>query len=274
MGAFFPDDPEEQFTIGRKSGFARYKELLGENWKTFIGVGFLTALFYIPIAAGLVAAVLTKSLLVALASGLLGGLIFGPGKSCMIDLIMRRMRDDEDHWWYCWKKAIRQNWKASLIPGALEGLFLAALTWVVFLFFSQRLLLGEWGTIAIFAFVVLFLTMIFSILWPQVVIFDQSVLLSLKNAFFFMIFHFFKVLLAALLQIVFWAIIVLFMPWTAFVIPALNVWYIFFLYLSVIYYHLDDDFHIEEKIEAKTEAENAAFRNDSEGEDDGTSGGQ
>ena len=72
MGLFFAGD-EERFIPGvRKAGFPRYKEVLEGSWKEFFFVGFLTLLYFIPFAAGMVYAVLSKSALFALASGLVG----------------------------------------------------------------------------------------------------------------------------------------------------------------------------------------------------------
>ena len=79
MGLFFTDD-EERFTSGlRKSGFPRYKEVLEASWKDFIKAGFLTLVFHIPLAAGLVYAVGSRSALAAILAGLLGGMIGGVG---------------------------------------------------------------------------------------------------------------------------------------------------------------------------------------------------
>lgn len=250
MGLFFAGD-EERFTPGvRKSGFPRYKEVLEGSWKDLIKVGFITLLFFLPLAAGLVYAVGAQSSLVAIGAGLLGGALSGPGFACLEDLILRRLRDDLADWWLCWKRAIRQNWRSSLLPGAVQGLFLGLIV------FSGALIL--WGaapvtpgTLLLLAVSALLGTMVLSVWWPQVVLFDQKPLPQLKNAVFFCVFHFSKVLGAALVQLVWWAVMFLFLPWTAFVVPVLGVWYILFLSLHLIYPALDADFRIEEQIEEK-----------------------
>lgn len=250
MGLFFAGD-EERFTPGlRKSGFPRYKEVLEGNWKDFIKVGFVTLLFFLPLAAGLVWAVGAKSSLAAMGAGLLGGAISGPGFACLEDLILRRLRDDLADVWVCWKKAFRQNWRASLLPGAVQGLFLGLLVFAGALILWGAAPLTP-GNLLLLALSSLLGTMVLTVWWPQVVLFEQKPLPQVKNAVFFCIFHFGKVLGAALVQMAWWAVMFLFLPWTAFVVPVLGLWYILFLALHLIYPKLDEDFHIEEQIEEK-----------------------
>ena len=250
MGLFFGGD-EERFTPGvRKGGFPRYKEVLEGNWKDFIKVGFITLLFFIPLAAGLFYAVGSQSALAAIGAGLVGGVISGPGFACMEDLILRRLRDDKADWTVCWKRSMKQNWKASLLPGAIQGLFLALIV-----FAGALILWGaapiSVGTLLLLALSILLGTMVLTVWWAQVVTFEQKALQQVKNAVLFGVFHFGKTLLAALLQIAWWAVMALFMPWTAFVVPFLGLWYILFVALHLIYPMLDADFHIEEQIEEK-----------------------
>lgn len=250
MGLFLAEDVE-RFTPGvRKAGFPRYKEVLEGNWKDFIKVGFITLLFFLPLAAGLAYAVGAQSSLAAIGAGLIGGAVSGPGFACMEDLILRRLRDDLADWWVCWKRSLRQNGKAALLPGAVQGVFLGLIV------FSGALI--YWGAapvtpanLILLAGSTLLGTMVLTLWWPQVVLFDQKPLPQIKNAVFFSLFHFGKVLVSALVQMAWWAVMFLFLPWTAFVVPILGVWYILFLALHLIYPLLDEDFRIEEQIEEK-----------------------
>ena len=117
MGLFFGGFDDRSIPGLRKGGFARYREVLEENWKDFIKVGFITLVFFIPLGAGLVYAVGTKSALLAILAGLAGGAISGLGYACMVDLILRRLRNDRDDWSVCWKRSMKQNALASLLPG-------------------------------------------------------------------------------------------------------------------------------------------------------------
>ncbi len=250
MGLFFGGDEDRTIPGVRKGGFARYKEILEANWKIFFLVGFIALAFHLPLAAGLVYAVGARSSLAAIGAGLVGGAIAGPGYAGLVDLIMRRLRDDKADWTVCWKRSFRQNWRASLLPGAVQGLFLGLIV-----FAGALILWGaapvSVGTLLLLALSILLGAMVLTVWWPQVVTFDQKAPQQVKNAVLFGVFHFGKVLLSALLQIVWWAVMALFLPWTAFVLPFIGLWYILFVALHLIYPALDADFHIEEQIEEK-----------------------
>ena len=250
MGLFFAGD-EEHFVPGlRKAGFPRYKEVLEGSWKEFFFVGFLTRLYFIPFAGGMVYAVLSKSALAALAAGLVGGAVAGPGFACLVDLILRRLRNDRDDWWPCYRRAMGQNWRAAILPGVVQCLFLGMIV------FAAALMIWGAGTVTMGTLLLLLaasllLSMLLLGWWPQVVLFEQKALIQIKNALFFAIFHFKKVFAAALVQVLWWAIIALFMPWTAFVVPILGVWWVLYVGLFLIYPDLDKDFRVEEQIEEK-----------------------
>lgn len=249
MGLFFPDE-REQYTGLRKSGFPRYREVLEGSWKDFLRVGFITLLFYVPLAAGVAFAVLSRSLLAALLSGVVGGAVAGVGYACLVDLIMRRLRDDKGDWWVCWKRALRQNWRDALLPGALQNTYLAVIV------FGGALVL--WGaakvtpmTLVLIALSTLIVIMLFTVWWPQIVIFSQTTVIRLKNSLLFMIKYFWKALLSAFLQLVWWALAFLLLPWTAFLVPVLGIWYILFLSLHLVYPELDEALKIEDEIAEK-----------------------
>lgn len=247
MGLFYTGEEERSVPGFRKSGFPRYKEVLERSWKDFVVVGFVTLLFYLPLGAGLVYAVGTRSALLALLAGALGGAILGPGYACMVDLILRRLRDDLDDRWVCWKRAMRQNARAAVLPGIVQGLLIALAV------FAGALIYWGAATVSAADMILLGLSallglMVLSVWWPQVVLFEQKPLPQLKNAVFFCLIHFGRALISALLQLLWWAVMFLFLPWTAFVVPVLGLWYILFLSLHVIYPLLDKEFRIEEQI--------------------------
>lgn len=231
----------------RSVGFARYKEVLEDNWKTFFIVGFISIVFYIPFAAGMVYAYLSKSALVALLSGIIGGAIAGPGMAAMYDNVLRRLRNDFSDWWTCWKKAIKQNWHAAILPGVIQLTFVSMVLFSVMLMYwgASR---PSLGTIAILAVGSLFMTMVMTVWWAQSVLFSQKSVIMIKNSLLFCLFHFWRALAAAAIQVGYWFIMMLLMPWTAYFLPILNVWYIRFVSLLIIYRPLNQDLKIEEQI--------------------------
>ncbi len=249
MGLFFPDD-EKHYTGVRAVGFPRYRELLERNFKEFFLVGFISLVLLIPWGLGIAFALLSKSILVMLLSGVVGGAIGGPGIGCMYDLILRRLRDDKNDWWFCFKKSLRQNWRASLLPGIVQGVFLGFLVFsCAMMWWAERPLSP--GTLGVLALSTVFFLALLSLWWPQVVLFEQKTPVRIKNAVGFILFHPGRSLGAALLQAGWWLVAFLFLPWSAFLVPFLNVWYILYLAMFLLYRPMEEAFQIEAQIEAR-----------------------
>ena len=53
---------------------------------------------------------------------------------------------------------------------------------------------------------------------------------------------------AAALQLVWWLLFVLFLPWTGFLVPFLGVWFIWFVCFFLLYNDFNAAYGIEEKI--------------------------
>ena len=85
--------------------------------------------------------------------------------------------------------------------------------------------------------------------WPQLVLFDQSAFIRLKNCLLFCITYFWRVLAVALLQLAYWLLHILFAPWTALLLPLLGIWYIVFLSQFLLYDRLNEAFRIEERFQ-------------------------
>lgn len=246
MGLFFPDEPN-YFPDQRPVGFKRYAQVLERDWKRFFLVDLLTLASLIPFAAGVIVSVLTSSLLVLIPSCIIGGTIAGPGMACMYDCILRSLRDNRDDWWHNYKKAFRQNLGASVLPGIVMCVFLGFVVFAGAMMWWSQLPITA-GTVAIMLASTLIVTMVFSIWWPQIVLFNQRPQIQLKNCLLFIIQYFWKTLGVAALQILWWVIMGLFMPWTAFVVPFLGVWYILYVSMFFLYEKLDYAFKIEEQI--------------------------
>lgn len=246
MGMFFPDDPD-YFPEVRPRGLARYKQVLEREWKRFFFVDLLTLAYWIPYGLGVGYALLSSSVVVLIPVCLVGGMLVGPGMACMYDAIFRGLRDDLDDWWVCYKKAFRQNFRASVLPGMLMCLFLGFLIFhCAMLWWSARP--AGFGTVAVLIVSTLICTVIFTLWWPQIVLFDQKPVIQLKNCLLFTLQNFWPVLRSAGVQLLWWAVTVLFLPWTAFLVPFLGVWYILYVACFLIYDRLDEAFRIEEQI--------------------------
>lgn len=246
MGLFYKDE-KDYFPGIRKVGFARYREILEENWKQFFFCGFLTLIFFIPFAGGMTYAILSKSAAIALISGVVGGAIAGPGLACMYDLILRRLRDDRSDWWFCWKKAMKNNWKAAILPGIVQCVSFGMTVFSCALMYWGATA-PSIGTTVILVVAALLVSMILTAWWVQVVLFEQKLILRLKNSLFFVVLHFGKNFLSSFVRILWFVIIFLLFPWSMFVLPFLGIWYTLFLGLLILYRSLNAEFKIEKQI--------------------------
>ena len=84
--------------------------------------------------------------------------------------------------------------------------------------------------------------------WPQVVLFEESNLHRLQNAILFCLKYGKHVIGTAILQLGWWLLFVLFLPWTGFLVPFLGVWFIWFVCFFLLYSDFDAAYGIEEKI--------------------------
>ncbi len=246
MGLFFPSDPDH-FPEVRKTGFPRYTEVLERDWKRFICGNFLTLLFFFPLVLGVGYAVLSSSVLVLIPASIVGGAIAGLGIAGMYDMILRALRDNMDDWWFSYKKAMKQNFTSALLPGAGLGLFLGFFCFACYMLWVSGQSLTP-GTAAILAAAAMVVLVVYSIWWPQVVLFSQRPSIQLKNCLLFTIQNFWAVVGISALQLLWWVVFVLLLPWTAFLVPFLGVWYLWFVSTHLIYPRLDKAFRIEEQI--------------------------
>ncbi|MGM9604586.1 MAG: hypothetical protein ACI3XG_05935 [Faecousia sp.] len=245
MGMFVPEDKFYDETK-RQTGLNRYKQLLGRHFGDWLKLNALTILGLLPLAAGIGLAIGTSSILVLLPCAAAGGMIFGPFLSGMYDSLLRAMRDDPMPWWQNYQKSWKQNFRGSLVPGALLGLMVG-----IFCFMGMMLWWAQTapslGTILLFLFSSLLTMVIAQLYWSQLVLFQQSPVIRLRNALLFCIQNFWRVMGVGLLQLAYWGIYILFAPWTLLILPIVGIWYILFLSQFLLYDRLNEAFQIEEQ---------------------------
>lgn len=245
MGLFIPEDKDYN-EAARQVGFNRYKQLLSAHFGDWFKVNLLTVLGALPLAAGITLSILSSSILVLIPCSLLGGMLFGPFLAGMYDAVLQGMRDDPHHWWENYRRSWKQNFKSSLLPGAILGLFLG-----MYAFMGMLLLWAETvptaRTVAAYLLSGLLLIWICTLYWPQLVLFEQRNLDRIRNMVLFSAKYPWKVLKCSLLQLGYWGIYLLFAPWTLLLIPVLSIWYIAFLSMHLIYDQMNKELEIEER---------------------------
>ena len=245
MGMFIPEDKFYDETK-RQTGFNRYKQLLGRHFGDWFKLSALTILGLLPLTAGMLIAIATSSILVLIPCAAVGGMIFGPFLSGMQDSILRAMRDDPMPWWQNYKKSWKQNFRGSLVPGALLGLMVGFFCFMgMMLWWAQTA--PSLGTILLFLFSSLLTMVIAQLYWSQLVLFQQSPGIRLRNILLFTIQNFWRVMGVGLLQVFYWGIYILFAPWTLLILPIVGIWYILFLSQFLLYDRLNQAFQIEEQ---------------------------
>lgn len=241
----------------RLTGFARYTEVCDRSFKNFFFANLLTWIGFLPFIIGVIYSILSSSVLVLIPACIIGGLFAGPSLACMYDAVFRALRDASGPCWQDYKRAWKQNWRESLLPGVLFCLMLGFYIFMAMLFFWSSRFPG-WGTILLYAFSLLIFTMFFSIFWPQVALFDQSAGQRAKNCLLFALQFFPKTVGIALLQLLYWGVMALFLPWSAILVPLIGFWFILFTADFLIYDTLNNCFQIEAQI-ADVFPEQAAF---------------
>ncbi len=245
MGLLFPEDPHFNENE-RQTGFYRYRQLLSIRFGQWWKINILTIIGFLPLAAGVFYAVASSSVLALLPCSILGGAVAGPFLAGMYDALLRGMRDDPLPWKDAYARSLRQNWKGSLLPGALLGLMLGAYTFMGMLFWWSEIA-PSLGTVALYLFSLLLVLVANSLYWPQLVLFKQRTRVRLRNCVLFCIRYFWRVMGVGLVQLAYWTLIVLLAPWSLFLMPVTGVWYILFLTQFLLYGQMDAAYQIEER---------------------------
>lgn len=204
-----------------KNPFARLWMLFTEHIGALLGGGALAALGSAVYAVGMMLAIDNHGLIIALIAGPLGGMLALPQLCGLTDLILRALRDEPDPWWPTYRRAWKQNVKGCLLPGALGGLLFA---FQFFLFAHlDRLELDLFLLIAM-ALGVVVSTAIATWLLLQLALVELPLGRAVLNAVLLCLRFPLRTLGTALLQLVYWAFIVVAFPHTIVLFFLLNFW--------------------------------------------------
>lgn len=245
MGLFVRDDDYNESI--RMTGFNRYKQLLSFFAGHWTVLNILTFFSAIPLILGITFSILSTSLLLLLPTSFLGGLILGPFLAALVDSIQRSLREDTGLRWENYKKGLSQNWKCSFIPGGITGIIIGIYIFLFYLIiYENALTLSFFSIILIFISMILFL-IIENLYWPQLVLFAQPLRITLTNILLFTCKYLWKMFGIAILQILYISFIVIFAPYTFFLLPFLGIWYYIFFSQFLIYEKFNEELQIESK---------------------------
>ena len=110
---FFPkldrEGPGFDPNAPRKTGFARFGELVSRDTSNLFRAGFLALAGCLPFLVGIAFAISSHVLLFAPLIGLVGGALAGPGLCGLADTVLRSLRDQPS----MWGDVYRQAWMRS-----------------------------------------------------------------------------------------------------------------------------------------------------------------
>ena len=254
----------------RKTGVRRFFELVGRDMNSMFLANLLTCLGFVPVISLVYIGFLMNNLPVMLISAAVGGILAGPVLAGMYDTVLRALRDEAGYWWVTYRKAFKRNFKASILPGVLYCVVVTLQIFLVYFCFNM-LYHGTNVGVPLWVATVLNLLifqMLFAYMWPQVVLLDQPFSLTVKNSINCMIAFLPHALAAAIVQILFWGVVILCMPLGLLLMLVFGFWFVTEVSCQIVYGDLDRVFHIEENIrklhDAEYEAEMAEERSDDE----------
>lgn len=241
----------------RKTGVRRFFELVGRDMNSMFLANLLTLVGFLPVICLVYIGFLMNNLPVMLISAAVGGILAGPALSGMYDTVLRALRDEAGYWWVTYRKAFKRNFKASILPGILYCVVVTLQIFLVYFCFNM-LYHGTNVGVPLWVATVLNLVlfhMLFSYMWPQIVLLDQPLGQTLKNSINCMIAFLPHALAAAIVQILFWGVVILCMPLGLLLLVVFGFWFSTEVSCQIVYGDLDRVFHIEENIRKMKDAE-------------------
>ena len=259
MGFFsrqYKDGPGVEKDAPRKKGIARFFEIIGRDLSGLFFANLLTCVGFLPMAVCGIMGIFQGSLPLILAGAVIGGVFAGPALSGMYDTVLRALRDEPGYWWATYRRAFKQNWKASILPGILYCVIVISQIYLAVVWFlsysggtaSTPLLIATVLNLVLFH-------MLFAYMWPQIVLLDQPLLLTLKNSLSCMLAFFPRALAASLVSILFGGVLISALPTSLYLAPIFGFWLPCLISCQIIYNDIDRVFHIEENIRKLHEAQ-------------------
>lgn len=233
-------------TEKRKKGFARFLEVAGRDMSSLFKANLLCCIAFLPGILGVAMGLTMPNLPFTLLCGFLGGMIAGPVYAGMHDTVLRALRDEPGYWWHTYKRAFKNNWKQSLLPGGLLGFLIASQLFTCLLILEGVLELG-FVSIMLLAMNLLLTGMCFPYLFAQLVLFDLSTVQLFKNSILLALSSAPRALIVAVVQTAFWGVCILFINFSPLVVLVFGFWLMTIFSMMMYYPTLEKVFDMESK---------------------------
>lgn len=232
----------------QRRGLARVLEIILDNLTRLLVSSLLCLVCLIPWAAAVLWAVSRGSAPELLAAGFVGGLLFGPAYGAMVDGMLYAVRDVPGDWWHTYCRAWRRDWRGNLIPGGLTGVLAALAAY-------EGIMLGvqaDFLPLSVYVSTGLALAValtIFTYFWPQRAFTDLNGWQLFRNSRLMILMHPVTALKALLIQLLYWAALIVAFPYSAIALPLLGLWFPALTGLLIIYPQLNEDLKMEQRLE-------------------------
>lgn len=252
---FFSNDHTPVPVIGpdapRARGLKRLWEMISFDYRSFWLAGILNILTSYPFMFLTGYAYATHSLLIAMLTGAVCGMIAGPGFYGLADTLLRSLRDESGHWWDRYSNALKSNWKKTLFPGLICGLIFSV---QLFILFHMTVLDGGlWLPVSQLISMIVFMGIL---LWALV----QHALLEmkftdlLKNSVLLFFLYIKKSIAAAAVALGYLFLVIFLFPGSVFLLISACFWLPLLCSFQIIYPVVDEVFSIEKKLSSRQAA--------------------
>lgn len=241
------ESEEQEAEVERKKGFARFREILGQDFMKLLFSGELALVGLIPFGAGCVAAIVWRSLGLAAIFGAIGGIVAAPQICGILDTALRSLRDEPGFWWMTYKAAWKQNIKSVVAPGAVFG---AVISLVVISLYYTDLASASGTTLVLSLLGVLLLTGMLLLVFVQIPLMQLSFFQMLRNALMMFVRLTGRSLLASAVIILYYVLAAAFFPSSLIFLMILNTWFPVLVSLMLLYRDLNTILQIEARRDA------------------------
>ncbi len=247
----------------RLTGIARYMELFGRDYRRFLVANLYTVLAFVPFGVGVLISWSSSSIPLMLLVCVITGTLVGPAISCMYDAAFRSLRDVQGKATANYHRAWKQNWKASIVPGMIYCVLLGSIFFMAMIFLFAEKFPG-YALLIVFVISVLITVMFFTAYFMQISLLEQRTMQRCTGCLLLLGKYFWKFLLVGILQIVYWVLMILFIPYTLILFPIIGFWLIQFTVAFILYRPLNETFQIEKRIAEKYPEQATYYEADSE----------
>ena len=220
----------------RKKGLMRMMELLDRDSGKFFKSGVLALVGLLPFFLAVLFAVANNGPVLLLAC-IPTGMLAAPQIAGAADTVMRSLRDEVGWWWWdTYKKAWKRNARETLLPGAILGLVIGL---YIYLLYYITLLSDPTREFWMLFAAALVLTGITQYYLPMLVCMELPGRTLLRNCFVLFFSHPIKSLLAALLQLLYYGVMLIWFPLTLVILVLTSVWLPMLIAYVMLYPALD-----------------------------------